>query len=174
MDDSYVRDRTEQILRDQIALGAGYGDCDDGQCYVGGVRRRRSRSKSRKSRGAGGVRKNCRTLKTRKTRGVCVYRKRHPTKSLAQARKFVNTEMRRKANCSTRKTRYSRGVCRYRKRHPTKSLKQARRFTSAEYKRKRGGYQMSPWIEFVKKFAHQNGITYGQALQEASPFYHVQ
>lgn len=30
---------------------------------------------------------------------------------------------------------------------------------------------MSQWINFVKRFAKDNGLTYGEALKEAGPYY---
>jgi hypothetical protein len=30
---------------------------------------------------------------------------------------------------------------------------------------------MSDWINFVKKFARENGLTYGEALKRAAPYY---
>lgn len=67
---------------------------------------------------------------------------------------------------------------------PEKKYKRCKKYMQAgsgvivggKRRMKRGGdaaAKRSPWIKFVKEFAQQHGISYKEALQQASPAYHA-
>lgn len=166
MDSNYLRDRTDQILRERIRLGmTGGEEYDSGADYMGGV-----------MVGGYGTKAGARKAVATKRRLGIIGPKRGKSKS--GKRKAAPRARTIRGDCNTLKTKYRRKVCRYNYRNPELTYREAMHHYKSEPKykthrrvvRKRGvarrttrgrrlacKKQANPWLFFLCKFREKYG-----------------
>jgi hypothetical protein len=171
-ENQYLRARTNQILRDRIALGMTFGGSKSRKRRATSKRRVvKRRGSKRMSRRAGddmydlmaaGVMAGCDGM------GVTAGRRRRRVVKRRGSKRMGSKRMtRRRAPVRRAAGRRRKAPVRRRRAAGSKSRRHTKR--RAGVSAGRGG--ASPWITFVKKFAKHHNISYKDALMDASAAY---
>jgi hypothetical protein len=180
MDDNYLRQRTDEILRQRIALGMTGGEGFE-DSYVGGkftaseakLARTVERYRRNPPRTEKGIktfesakRKLLSSLQRKKHRGVVDERmfkslkKRSGSKArkapVKRGRKKMPTKEKQKRHCARLKTQYRRDVCDYRVDHPRMSYASAMRHVSGKPKKKMPSGNLSTRFKYCTDQKYKN------------------